>query len=152
MGRSSAPTGRAKRIRVRFFCHMGIEMDKRFWEFFSVCRREIRQGLLRRRLAVGFRAGYSMESGPPASMGPVFSVQIEILADDPDLLPFLDEYRSRGPRDGRDRWVSEMVLAGHGILSGNAFLSRESGAEKRQEPHVEKGSEDPKKLLGELFS
>ena len=152
MGRPSTPTGRAKRIRVRLLCHMGIEMDKRFWESYASRRRAVRQDHLRRCLLVGFLIGRHVKSARPTSTGQVLSVQIEILADDPDYRVFLDEYKSRWTGDDRAGWIRETVLAGHDLISGNAALSQEPSAERRPESPGEPGSEDPEKLLGGLFS
>lgn len=152
MGRPATPTGRAKRIRVRLLCHMGIEMDKRFWESYSSRRRAVRQDHLRRCLLVGFMFGRPVKSARPTSPGQVLSVQIEILADDPDYRVFLDEYKSRWTGDDRAGWIRETVLAGHDLVSGNVVSDREDGAGRRQESPGESDSEDPKKLLGGLFN
>lgn len=152
MGRPTTPTGRAKRIRVRLLCHMGIEMDKRFWESYSSRRRAVRQDHLRRCLLVGFLVGRHVESSRPTSTGQVLSVQIEILADDPDYRGFLDEYNSRWTGDDRAGWIRETVLAGHALISGNTVLSREPGTERQPESSVASASEDPEKLFRGLFS
>lgn len=151
MGRPSTPTGRAKRIRIRLFCHMGIEMDKRFWESYSIRRREVRQDHLRRCLLVGFLSGRLLESGPPESDAQILSIQIEILADDPDYVLILDKYHSLWTGDDRTSWVRKTVLSGHEIISGNVAFPLESGTEKQQESRLEKSLSDPKKLIGELF-
>jgi hypothetical protein len=79
-------------------------------------------------------------------------VQIEILVDDPDYQAFLDEYKSRWIGDDRAGWIRKTVLAGHGLISGNAVALREDDARRRLESPGELGSEDPKKLLGGLFN
>ncbi|MHB1287314.1 MAG: hypothetical protein ACYCYP_12325 [Leptospirales bacterium] len=149
MGRPSTPTGRAKVFRVSLFCHTGFELDRQFLSYTDSCRRSLRQEYFRRYLSVGYLLGYQqIESVAPPSSGRIRRIRIIILADDPILCTFLDEYRLRSTCDGKERWVRETILAGYRFFSGNAVFK---GTGSRQESPGESGSGDPKKLLGGLF-
>lgn len=150
MGRPTTPTGRPKVFRVSVFCHTGLELDRQFLSYTDACRRSLRQDYFRRYLSVGYLLEQKqIESAPPSSDGRIRLIRIHILADDLILCQFLDEYLLRGSWDRR--WVRETILAGYRFFSEKAGLSREIGAERRQESSAEKGSEDPKKLIGGLF-
>lgn len=144
--------GRPRIRRVSLFCHTGFEIDKQFLLYLDSCRRGLRQEYFRRYLSVGYSLGQKqIESGTPPSEGQSRLIRIIIPDDDPLLCPFLDEYLRRGSFEWRGQWVRETILSGFEFLSGNAGLSRENAADRRQEVRTEKGIENTENPLEGLF-
>ena len=153
--RSSAPTGRARRVRISMSCHTGIEPLGRFWDFFSRIRRAHRPEYLRMCLVLGFRAGCQERSGwpEPSGSGEIQTLRVEFLADHPCLGPFLKKYASEEAWDKNTRWVLKTIILGHEILSGAGLekIQEEKHPSKDGSPESPASQPSPRELIGGLF-
>lgn len=146
-------TGRPKLQRISLFCHTGFETDRKFLLSIDSCRRGLRQEYFRRYLSVGYLLGHKkIESGTPPKDGRSRLIRIVIQADDPILVPFLDEYRRRGSIEWRGHWVRETILAGYEILSGKVSIPGETGGKIGQDCEDESGPVDSEDIFGGLFN
>ncbi|AKS22847.1 MAG: hypothetical protein C75L2_00020057 [Leptospirillum sp. Group II 'C75'] len=156
MTRPTAPTGRAKRIRISMKCHTGIEPLGRFWDYFSGIRRGLRPEYLRVCLFLGFRFGRPERSEWPApdGSGKKETLVVEFLADHPCLGSFYKKYASEEAWDKNTRWVLKTIILGHEFLSGKGLEkiekeTRPAMDESKEIPASPQSAEDP---IGGLFS